>query len=204
MSMRGLSVGRQRAMVPQAASTTHHVQAVASVPTHVSKSCRCAAMIGFRTCSIGGIELHNSREPVNAGKQDTAKLKVSCFRDQRMQETYKLPSRNITSNDSFCARLTCSFRICFTGIHKIATSVAILGIALPIKEAFRLMHVPSIHGSHARLMGSHWKMLTAQIDIHQPITTAAMMAEICRKRREGKMRRYICRSASLTSITAVT
>jgi hypothetical protein len=55
-------------MVPQATSTTHQVQAVASVPTHVSKPCRCAAVIGLFTCSIGGIELHNSCEPVNAGK----------------------------------------------------------------------------------------------------------------------------------------
>lgn len=36
LSMSGLRVGRQRAMVPQAASTTHQVHAVARVPIGVS------------------------------------------------------------------------------------------------------------------------------------------------------------------------
>jgi hypothetical protein len=157
--------------------------------------------MGFCTCSISGIKLHNSCEPVNAGKQNTARLKVSCFRGHKVQETYKLPSRNMTINDSFCTRLICSFRICLMGIHKIAASVVILGIALPIKAAFRLIHVPSIHGNHAFLMGLHWKMHTEVIAIHQPTTTAAMTAEICRKRRDGKIRRYIFSNASLTSIT---
>ncbi|CAG1961588.1 unnamed protein product [Fusarium graminearum] len=80
-----------------------------------------------------------------------------------------------------------------------------LGIALPMKEALRSMHVPSVnHGIQALLIGRHWKMHTAQMAIHQATTVAAMMAETNLKRRDGKMRRYICIKASLTIITAVT
>lgn len=118
--------------------------------------------------------------------------------------TYKLPSKKITNSDNFCAMFTCNLMIGPTGRHKIAISVTIFGIALPMNEALRLMQVPSIQGIQAFLIGWHWNMHTAQIAIHQPITTAAMRAEANRKFRDGKMRRYIDRRASLMSITAVT
>jgi hypothetical protein len=91
-----------------------------------------------------------------------------------------------------------------TGIHKIAMSVKMLGTALPINEALRLMQVPSIaEPNQAFLIGLHWKMLTQLIAMTQPIVTNPKMYAPIRKFFVGKIRMYIRSSESFTSPTPV-
>ena len=89
-------------------------------------------------------------------------------------------------------------------MHKIIISVKILGTALPMNEALRLMHVPATAGTNqAFSIGLHWKMLTQLMAMTQPIVTDPKMYAPIRKSLVGNMRKYIRRSESLTSPTPV-
>ena len=86
-------------------------------------------------------------------------------------------------------------------MHKITISVKILGTALPMNEALRLMHVPATAGRTRTKTKT--RMTTQLMAMTQPIVTDPKMYAPIRKSLVGNMRKYIRRSESLTSPTPV-
>jgi hypothetical protein len=150
---RGRSVGRHAQITPHAVSTTHQVHAVARVPV----ACQYQEFgrendTGVPTCCICYIELHDGGEPVSAGNKHARSRSVFVFVGFKgcvTWETHKLPSIKVQSSEIFCRGLACRFQTCLIGIHRIARSVTMLGTALPMNDALRLIHVPFSHGIHA-------------------------------------------------------
>jgi hypothetical protein len=69
--------------------------------------------------------------------------------------TYKLPSRNTTLNCNLKDKLGTNFHTWRIGRAKMSTSVVTFGIALPMNESLRLMHVPAMVGFQSFVIGVH-------------------------------------------------
>lgn len=105
---------------------------------------------------------------------------------------------------AFCKKVVCKPHTCRIGKARIATSVAILGIALPTNDFFRSIQNPSRVGFHIFSIGMHWKTLTMMMDMHQAMDMPPRMYAPILISRTGKMRTYISRSDILVMQTHVT
>ena len=74
---------------------------------------------------------------------------------KRTAPTYKLLRRNTKDIWVFCRTLVCKAQTCCIGKAKIATSVKMLGIALTMNDALRLMQWPWMVGFHVLSIGVH-------------------------------------------------
>lgn len=84
-----------------------------------------------------------------------------------------------------------------------ATSVAILGTALPMNEPLRLIQLPGRVGFQALAIGLHWKTLTQMMAMTQLTAIPPRTMAAIRMFRIGKMRTYMSRMETLMMPTVV-
>lgn len=122
---------------------------------------------------------------------------------QEVENSHKVPRRNIKINWSFLIFGNCSFQIRGRGSRRITKSVAMVKIATARMVASSSMHLALMKGLNPALMGLHLKTTMRTLTMANAVTKAPTAQTIVWKARLGKILRYRSRIEILVNDSEV-